>query len=46
MRPEHVEHLAVLLDRAGVTDVRPEAFRRYGSARKLYSFNIDNADAY
>jgi glutamate synthase domain-containing protein 3 len=46
MRPEHVEHLAVLLDRAGVTDVRPEDFRRYGSARKLYSFNIDNADAY
>jgi hypothetical protein len=32
--------------RAGVTDVKPEEFKRYGSARKLYNFNIDNADAY
>ena len=24
----------------------PRRFRRYGSARKLYNFNIDNADAY
>ena len=46
MRPEHLEKLAELLDKAGVTDVRPEEFKRYGSARKLYNFNIDNADAY
>lgn len=46
MRPEHLEKLAELLDKAGVTDARPEEFRRYGSARKLYNFNIDNADAY
>ncbi len=46
MRPEHLEILAGLLERAGVTDVAPEEFRRYGSARKLYNFNIDNADAY
>ncbi|WP_422372526.1 protein GlxC [Hoeflea sp.] len=46
MRPEHREKLAELLERAGVTDVKPEEFRRYGSARKLYNFNIDNADAY
>ncbi|WP_411034489.1 protein GlxC [Shinella sp. BYT-45] len=46
MRPEHLEKLAELLGRAGVTGVRPEEFRRYGSARKLYNFNIDNADAY
>ena len=26
--------------------VKPEEFTRYGSARKLYNFNIDNADAY
>jgi hypothetical protein len=38
--------LQELLDRAGVSDVRPEEFRRYGSARTLYNFNIDNADAY
>ncbi|MEQ8481789.1 MAG: GXGXG domain-containing protein [Hoeflea sp.] len=46
MRPEHREKLAELLERAGVTDAKPEEFRRYGSARKLYNFNIDNADAY
>jgi methylamine---glutamate N-methyltransferase subunit B len=46
MRPEHVALLADLLSQAGVTDVRPEEFKRYGSARKLYNFNIDNADAY
>ena len=46
MRPEHLEKLAELLSAAGVTGVRPEAFKRYGSARKLYTFNVDNADAY
>ncbi|PZO80039.1 MAG: protein GlxC [Mesorhizobium amorphae] len=45
MRPEHHEILRDLLARAGV-DAKPEEFRRYGSARKLYNFNIDNADAY
>ncbi len=46
MRPEHLEKLAELLEKAGITDVKPEEFKRYGSARKLYNFNIDNADAY
>ena len=46
MRPEHVALLQDLLDRAGVEGVRPEEFTRYGSARKLYNFNIDNADQY
>lgn len=46
MRPEHLEKLGELLSRAGASDVRPEEFRRYGSARKLYNFNIDNAEAY
>ena len=46
MRPEHIEKLSELLEKAGVTDVKPEEFKRYGSARKLYNFNIDNADAY
>jgi hypothetical protein len=26
--------------------VNPEDFRRYGSARKLYNFSVDNASAY
>ncbi|MDR9393060.1 protein GlxC [Roseovarius sp. SYSU LYC5161] len=42
MRPEHLEILRDLLDRSGV-DAKPEEFRRYGSARKLYNFDIDNA---
>jgi len=42
MRPEHVEILRDLLERSGI-DAKPEEFRRYGSARKLYNFNIDNA---
>jgi len=45
MRPEHLDLLADLLARAGA-DAKPEEFRRYGSARKLYHFDIDNADAY
>ena len=46
MRPDHLDLLAVLLDAGGVTDARPEEFRRYGSARRLYNFDIDNIDAY
>lgn len=42
MRPEHMEFLADLLDRGGC-DAKPEEFKRYGSARKLYNFHIDNA---
>ena len=38
--------LADLLLRAGFTDFRPEEFRRYGSARRLYNFHVDNANAY
>jgi glutamate synthase domain-containing protein 3 len=46
MRPEHHDALAKLLDAAGVANIKTSEFRRYGSARKLYNFNIDNADAY
>lgn len=46
MRPEHLAALRKLLESAGITDVQPEEFKRYGSARTLYNFNIDNADAY
>ena len=46
MRAEHVEQVRELLERAGIADVDPAAFRRYGSARKLYNFTIDNAGAY
>ncbi|MEP3631391.1 MAG: GXGXG domain-containing protein [Hyphomicrobiales bacterium] len=46
MRTEHLEILADLLERGEVTDAKPEDFRRYGSARELYHFNIDNVGAY
>ncbi|MBA2127227.1 protein GlxC [Hyphomicrobium methylovorum] len=46
MRPEHLKTLDQLLAKAGITDVKSSEFKRYGSARKLYNFNIDNADAY
>ncbi len=46
MRPEHHEQLTALLEKAGVTGISTNEFKRYGSARKLYNFNIDNADAY
>ncbi|MBL4628556.1 MAG: protein GlxC [Roseicyclus sp.] len=42
MRPEHLAILADLLERGGC-DAKPAEFTRYGSARKLYNFNIDNA---
>lgn len=42
MRPEHLEILRDLLERSG-SDAKAEEFRRYGSARGLYNFNIDNA---
>jgi glutamate synthase domain-containing protein 3 len=45
MTTEHRAALAALLRDAAV-DVDPGEFRRFGSARKLYHFNIDHADAY
>jgi glutamate synthase domain-containing protein 3 len=46
MRPEHHKLLGELLKQAGIDGVSTSEFKRYGSARKLYNFNIDNADAY
>ncbi|SIQ50819.1 protein glxC [Marinobacterium stanieri] len=45
MRAEHIEELTDLLNRAGV-DEDPASFKRYGSARQLYNFKVDNASAY
>ncbi|MEM8538403.1 MAG: protein GlxC [Pseudomonadota bacterium] len=42
MRPEHIALLTRLLAEAE-SDAKPEEFTRYGSARKLYHFDIDNA---
>ncbi len=45
MRPEHIEELTELLKRADA-DADPAEFTRYGSARSLYHFDVDNAGAY
>jgi glutamate synthase domain-containing protein 3 len=45
LRDEHTAELADLLKSAGL-DEDPAAFRRYGSARRLYHFQADHAAAY
>lgn len=43
----HKEHLRALLDAAGVGgEVDVADFKRFGSARGLYNFQIDNIEAY
>jgi glutamate synthase domain-containing protein 3 len=45
MRAEHLAELAELL-KAAERDENPADFRRYGSARQLYHFKVDNTAAY
>lgn len=45
MRPEHHAELAELLGAGGFSDETAE-YTRYGSARNLYHFNVDNAGSY
>ena len=44
MRPEHHDVLAHTLAQAGV-DADPSDFTRYGSARRLYNFKVDDVDS-
>ena len=47
MREEHKRALHETLGRAGFNgEIDPSEFKRYGSARKLYNFHVDNAGAY
>ncbi len=47
LRDEHKAALRRLLDAAGLGgEVDVSEFRRYGSARKLYNFHVDNVGAY
>jgi glutamate synthase domain-containing protein 3 len=46
MADHHRAALAARLAQAGFTDVDPGSFRRYGSARRLYHFHVDNAGQY
>jgi methylamine---glutamate N-methyltransferase subunit B len=46
LRDEHRAELRELLTGAGLEDPDPSEFRRYGSARRLYNFEVDTAGAY
>jgi methylamine---glutamate N-methyltransferase subunit B len=46
MRPEHVKQVADLLAAAEIDGVDATDFRRYGSARRLYNFHVDNLGSY
>ena len=46
MRPEHHEELGRLLKASGYEDDDTAAYTRYGSARTLYHFHVDNAGSY
>ena len=46
LREEHRAELAGLLAQAGFDDVDAGGFRRYGSARQLYTFKVDHAGSY
>jgi glutamate synthase domain-containing protein 3 len=46
LREEHLAELRELLAAAGIDDVDPAGFRRFGSARTLYSFKVDDAGDY
>jgi methylamine---glutamate N-methyltransferase subunit B len=43
IRADHLAELRGLLEQAGIADVDHSEFRRYGSARQLYNFRIDDA---
>jgi hypothetical protein len=45
MRSEHLVELTRLLE-LGEADAKAADFRRYGSARQLYNFQVDNAGDY
>lgn len=46
MKDKHKRELEGLLNESGVNGADAGEFRRFGSARRLYNFDVDNADAY
>jgi methylamine---glutamate N-methyltransferase subunit B len=46
MREEHRAQVLALLERAGIDELDAGEFRRFGSARRLYNFAIDNLGSY
>ena len=47
LEDKHRKELHALLEKSGIAgQVDISEFRRYGSARRLYNFHVDNASAY
>ena len=42
----HIKKLRIYLKEANIKNLKPQSFKRYGSARKLYNFKIDNLSSY
>ena len=43
---KHLSKISSLLKKSEIKNIQPKSFKRYGSARKLYNFNIDNVSSY
>ena len=43
---KHLDKISILLKKSEVKNIKANSFKRYGSARKLYNFNIDNVSSY
>lgn len=46
MRPVHTHRRSAVSNQTCINDITTNGFNGYGSARKLYGFQIDKADAY
>ena len=46
MNKKHIKKLKLLLQEANIKNQKAESFKRYGSAKKLYNFKIDNISNY
>ena len=46
MKDKHKEELGELLEKAGISGADLSNFKRYGSARALYNFKVDNLSSY
>ena len=46
MDKKHIKKLEKYLKEANINNLKAKNFKRYGSARKLYNFKIDNLSSY
>jgi hypothetical protein len=46
MNKKDIQILKLLLKKANINKFEAKDFKMYGSARKLYNFNIDNVSEY